>query len=110
MTKAELVEEVSRVSDLTEEALRGDRRHRVREHHRSAQARPRRSRLRASAASGAQARAPQGPQSEDRRQVDVPPKRVPYFKPGKELKDLINKDSGEAAERPISDLGSSRSR
>ena len=22
--------------------------------------------------------------------VDVPPKRVPYFKPGKELKDLIN--------------------
>jgi hypothetical protein len=23
--------------------------------------------------------------------VDVPPKRVPYFKPGKELKDLINR-------------------
>jgi integration host factor subunit beta len=22
--------------------------------------------------------------------VDVPPKKVPYFKPGKELKDLIN--------------------
>ena len=24
--------------------------------------------------------------------VDVPPKKVPYFKPGKELKELINKD------------------
>ena len=27
--------------------------------------------------------------------VDVPPKRVPYFKPGKELKDLINRDTEE---------------
>jgi hypothetical protein len=26
--------------------------------------------------------------------VDVPPKKVPYFKPGKELKDLINKSDG----------------
>jgi len=24
--------------------------------------------------------------------VDVPPKSVPYFKPGKELRDLINRD------------------
>jgi integration host factor subunit beta len=24
--------------------------------------------------------------------VDVPPKKVPYFKPGKELKELINRD------------------
>src|SRR5512138_3812312 len=24
--------------------------------------------------------------------VDVPPKRVPYFKPGKELKELINRE------------------
>mgnify|MGYP006387361247 CR=1 FL=1 len=24
--------------------------------------------------------------------VDVPPKKVPYFKPGKELKDLINRE------------------
>jgi hypothetical protein len=38
--------------------------------------------------------------------VDVPPKRVPYFKPGKELKDLINKETGEVGEPPISDLGS----
>ena len=29
--------------------------------------------------------------------VDVPPKKVPYFKPGKELKDLINREA-EAAE------------
>jgi hypothetical protein len=27
--------------------------------------------------------------------VDVPPKQVPYFKPGKELKDLINKADGD---------------
>ena len=25
----------------------------------------------------------------------MPPKRVPYFKPGKELKDLINKETGD---------------
>jgi hypothetical protein len=24
--------------------------------------------------------------------VDVPPKKVPYFKPGKELKELINRE------------------
>jgi len=29
--------------------------------------------------------------------VDVPPKKVPYFKPGKELKDLINREA-EAAD------------
>jgi integration host factor subunit beta len=33
--------------------------------------------------------------------VDVPPKKVPYFKPGKELKDLINRQpSAEAAAVP----------
>jgi len=26
--------------------------------------------------------------------VDVLPKKVPYFKPGKELKELINRDPG----------------
>jgi hypothetical protein len=30
--------------------------------------------------------------------VDVPPKRIPFFKPSKELKDLIN--SSRAAVRP----------
>jgi integration host factor subunit beta len=29
--------------------------------------------------------------------VDVPEKRIPYFKPGKELKDLINHDDGQAS-------------
>ena len=28
--------------------------------------------------------------------VDVPPKKVPYFKPGKELKELINKEAAPA--------------
>jgi integration host factor subunit beta len=30
--------------------------------------------------------------------VEVPPKRIPYFKPSKELKDLVNKE-GEMAEQ-----------
>ena len=35
--------------------------------------------------------------------VDVPPKRVPYSKPGKELKDLINKEEeGTASPAPDS--------
>ena len=34
------------------------------------------------------------PKTGDR--VDVPPKRVPYFKPGKELKELINRVSEPA--------------
>jgi len=29
--------------------------------------------------------------------VDVPPKKVPYFKPGKELKELINKEAAAPA-------------
>ena len=32
--------------------------------------------------------------------VDVPPKKVPYFKPGKELKDLINRQAAEAPQGP----------
>ncbi|MGB5162708.1 MAG: integration host factor subunit beta [Thermoanaerobaculia bacterium] len=31
------------------------------------------------------------PKTGDR--VEVPPKRIPYFKPGKELKELLNSDS-----------------
>ena len=34
--------------------------------------------------------------------VDVPPKKVPYFKPGKELKELINKDPAAAPSTPPS--------
>src|SRR5215210_5042531 len=33
--------------------------------------------------------------------VEVPAKRVPYFKPSKELKDLINDDAPAAAAAPV---------
>jgi integration host factor subunit beta len=94
MTKAELVEEVSRVSDLTKKhsevivdtvfrsiitalhrgekiELRGFGSFRLRRRE------PRKGR---------------NPKTGDK--VDVPPKKVPYFKPGKELKELINQDPG----------------
>jgi hypothetical protein len=32
----------------------------------------------------------------------VPPKKVPYFKPGKELKELINKEPGAPSAAPSS--------
>jgi integration host factor subunit beta len=32
--------------------------------------------------------------------VEVPPKRIPYFKPGKELKELINPDEPADATEP----------
>jgi integration host factor subunit beta len=92
MTKAELVEEVSRVSDLTKKhsevivdtvfksiidalhrgekiELRGFGSFRLRRRE------PRKGR---------------NPKTGDK--VDVPPKKVPYFKPGKELKELINRE------------------
>ena len=92
MTKAALVEEVARVADLTKKhsevivdtvfrsiitalrrgekiELRGFGSFRLR--HRE----PRKGR---------------NPKTGDR--VDVPPKKVPYFKPGKDLKELINKE------------------
>ena len=95
MTKAELVEEVSRVSDLTKKhsevivdtvfksiidalhrgekiELRGFGSFRLRKRE------PRKGR---------------NPKTGDK--VDVPPKKVPYFKPGKELKELINREEDE---------------
>jgi integration host factor subunit beta len=105
MTKAELVEEVSRVSDLTKKhsevivdtvfksiidalhrgekiELRGFGSFRLRKRE------PRKGR---------------NPKTGDK--VDVPPKKVPYFKPGKELKELINREpdlepSGESSPPP----------
>jgi len=32
--------------------------------------------------------------------VEVPEKHIPYFKPGKELKDLINHDARSETSRP----------
>ena len=95
MTKAELVEEVSRVSDLTKKhsevivdtvfksiidalhrgekiELRGFGSFRLRKRE------PRKGR---------------NPKTGDK--VDVPPKKVPYFKPGKELKELINREGAD---------------
>lgn len=102
MTKAELVEEVSHVSELTKKhsevivdtvfrsivqalqrgekiELRGFGSFRLRQR---------------------ESRKGRNPKTGER--VDVPPKRVPYFKPGKELKDLINhaEASREAAPAP----------
>jgi integration host factor subunit beta len=102
MTKAELVEEVSKVSDLTKKhsevivdtvfqsiidalhrgekiELRGFGSFRLRQR---------------------ESRKGRNPKTGDK--VDVPPKRVPYFKPGKELKDLINRESDDEAPAPAS--------
>jgi integration host factor subunit beta len=96
MTKAELVEEVARVSELTKkhsevivntvfdsivEALRKDEKIELRGFG-SFRIRQRRSR--------------QGRNPKTGDKVDVPAKRIPYFKPGKELKELIN-TSGDGA-------------
>jgi integration host factor subunit beta len=99
MTKAELIEEVSRVSDLTKKhseiivdtvfksiinalhrgdkiELRGFGSFRIRQR---------------------ESRKGRNPKTGER--VDVPAKKVPYFKPGKELKELINtpEETGLAA-------------
>ena len=93
MTKAELVEEVSKVSDLTKkhsevivdtvfqsiiDAMHNDEKIELRGFG-SFRIRQRRSR---------QGR---NPKTGDR--VEVPAKKIPYFKPGKELKELINHNS-----------------
>ncbi len=105
MTKAALVEEVSRAADLTKKhsevivdtvfrsiitalhrgekiELRGFGSFRLR------QREPRKGR---------------NPKTGDR--VDVPPKRVPYFKPGKELKELINRAPEPGASVPREPAG-----
>ena len=93
MTKAELVEEVARVAELTKkhsevivntvfdsiiEALQKDEKIELRGFG-SFRIRQRRSR--------------QGRNPKTGDKVDVPAKKIPYFKPGKELKELINSDS-----------------
>jgi integration host factor subunit beta len=109
MTKAALVEEVSRVADLTKKhsevivdtvfrsiitalhqgekiELRGFGSFRLR------QREPRKGR---------------NPKTGDK--VDVPSKKVPYFKPGKELKELINREpEPSVASHSPSDTGVSQ--
>jgi integration host factor subunit beta len=97
MTKADLVEEVIRVAVLSKkdaesvvntvfgqimEALKSDDKIELRGFG-SFRVRRRRSRL------------GRNPKTGDR--VDVPSKRIPYFKPGKELRDLINDAEGAAS-------------
>ena len=105
MTKAELVEEVSRVSDLTKkhsEVIVDT----VFESIIDALKRGEKIELRGFGSFRLRKREPRkgrNPKTGDK--VDVPPKRVPYFKPGKELKDLINKETGAELESN-SDVGS----
>ena len=112
MTKAELVEDVARAAELTKKdaerlveivfesiidtlnqgekiELRGFGSFRVRERG---------------------ARRGRNPKTGD--PVDIPAKRVPYFKPGKELKELINEEDGAAgaeatpaASQPAAEIG-----
>jgi integration host factor subunit beta len=35
--------------------------------------------------------------------VDVPSKKIPYFKPGKELKELINQELGDGDSAPVAE-------
>ena len=95
MTKADLIEEVSRVVEMTRkdseviveaifgsivQALHGGDKIEIRGFG-SFRTRER------------QARIGRNPKTGER--VEVPAKRIPFFKPSKELKDLVNADSGE---------------
>jgi integration host factor subunit beta len=97
MTKAELIEEVSRVVEMTRKdseviveaifdsvvrALRGGDKIEIRGFG-SFRTRQRQPRVGRKPKTGAR--------------VDVPAKRIPYFKPSKELKDLVNGESGATA-------------
>jgi len=97
MTKAELVEEVSRVSDLTKkhsEVIVDTVFHSII----VALQRGEKIELRGFGSFRLRKREPRkGRNPKTGARVEVPPKQVPYFKPGKELKDLINGADIEAA-------------
>jgi integration host factor subunit beta len=97
MTKADLIEEVSRVVEMTRKdseviveaifdsivrSLRGGDKIEIRGFG-SFRSRER------------QARIGRNPKTGER--VEVPAKRIPFFKPSKELKDLVNRDSPKPA-------------
>jgi integration host factor subunit beta len=97
MTKAELIEEVSRVVEMTRKdsevnveaifdsvvkSLRGGDKIEIRGFG-SFRTRQRQPRVGRNPKTGAR--------------VDVPAKRIPYFKPSKELKDLVNGENGTGA-------------
>ena len=102
MTKAELIEEVSRVVEMTRKdseviveaifdsvvkSLRGGDKIEIRGFG-SFRTRQRQPRVGRNPKTGAR--------------VDVPAKRIPYFKPSKELKDLVNHESVAGAAPPVS--------
>jgi integration host factor subunit beta len=102
MTRAELVEHVTKVSELSKkhaeiivntvfdsiiEALRSDEKIELRGFG-SFRIRKRHSRVGRNPKTGAR--------------VEVPAKKIPYFKPGKELKELINSSDGHGASTPAS--------
>jgi integration host factor subunit beta len=100
MTKADLIEEVARVVEFTRkesevivEAIFDSIVKSLRESDKieirgfgSFRTRQRRARIGRNPKTGAR--------------VEVPAKRIPYFKPSKELKDLVNHDSPAAAPAP----------
>jgi integration host factor subunit beta len=96
MTKAELVEEVSRVSDLTKkhsEKIVDTVFHSIVD----ALRRGEKIELRGFGSFRLRRREPRkGRNPKTGARVEVPSKQVPYFKPGKELKDLINGTDAEA--------------
>ena len=101
MTKAELVDEVSRVSDLTkkhsEVIVDTLFRSIIKALHRGEKIE-----LRGFGSFRLRRREPRkGRNPKTGEKVDVPSKRVPYFKPGKELKQLINRtDISEPSSSP----------
>ncbi len=100
MTKADLIDEVSRVAELTRKdseiivesifdsvvhSLRAGDKIEIRGFG-SFRTRQRK------------ARVGRNPKTGDR--VEVPPKKIPYFKPSKELKDLVNQNATAATAAP----------
>lgn len=100
MTKADLIEEVARVVEFTRKeseviveaifdsvvkALRENDKIEIRGFG-SFRTRQRQARIGRNPKTGAR--------------VDVPAKRIPYFKPSKELKDLVNEEGAEPAAAP----------
>ncbi len=101
MTKADLVEEVCQTTELPRkeseiivetifdsiiQALKGDDKIEIRGFG-SFRTRQRRGRIGRNPKTGAK--------------VEVPPKRIPYFKPSKELKDFVNVERPAAAPAPV---------
>jgi len=102
MTKADLIDEVSRVVEMTRKdsevivdaifesvvrSLRTGEKIEIRGFG-SFRTRERRARVGRNPKTGAR--------------VEVPPKRIPYFKPSKELKDLVNEGTAEAVSPGVS--------